>query len=106
MGTIIGDSDSAQQLAENIIKSQARIIKEIGIISKALVRLEKSFQDEDIENLILDKMRVDKRVSVKQLSKLFGKSKTSMFRIIDKLKADGKIRRLGSEKSGTWEVIE
>lgn len=61
---------------------------------------------EDIEKLILDKMRVDKRVSVKQLSKLFGKSKTSMFRIIDKLKADGKIRRLGSEKSGTWEVIE
>lgn len=61
---------------------------------------------EDIEKLILDKMRVDKRVSVKQLSKLFGKSKTSMYRIIDKLKADGKIRRLGSEKAGTWEVIE
>lgn len=63
-------------------------------------------QSEDIENLILDKMRADKRVSVKQLSKLFGKSKTSMFRIIDKLKAEGKIRRVGSEKSGTWEVIE
>lgn len=29
-----------------------------------------------------------------------------MFGIIDKLKADGKIRRLGSEKSGTWEVID
>lgn len=63
-------------------------------------------QSEDIENLILDEMRADKRISVKQLSKLFGKSKTSMFRIIEKLKADGKIRRLGSEKSGTWDVIE
>lgn len=63
-------------------------------------------QSEDVAKLILDKMRTDKRVSVKQLSKLFGKSKTSMFRIIEKLKADGKIRRLGSEKSGTWEVIE
>lgn len=51
-------------------------------------------------------MRVDKRISVKPLSKLFDKSKTSMFRIIDKLKEDGKIRRLGSEKSGTWEVID
>lgn len=61
---------------------------------------------EDIEKLILDKMRADKRVSIKQLSKLFGKSKTSMFRIIDKLKAEGKIRRVGSEKSGTWEVFE
>ena len=37
---------------------------------------------------------------------MFGKSKTAMFRIIDKLKAEGKIRRAGSEKSGTWEVIE
>lgn len=63
-------------------------------------------QSEDIEKLILDKMRADKRVSIKQLSKLFGKSKTSMFRIIDKHKADGKICRVGSEKSGTWEVID
>jgi len=29
-----------------------------------------------------------------------------MFRIIDKLKDEGKIRRVGSEKSGIWEVIE
>lgn len=63
MGTIIGDSDSAQQLAENIIKSQARIIKEIGIISKALVRLEKSFQDEDIENLKESIGRVHKKLA-------------------------------------------
>ncbi len=63
-------------------------------------------QSEDIEKMIMDKMRADKRVSVKQLSKLFDKSKTSMSRIIDKLKAEGKIRRVGSEKSGTWEVIE
>lgn len=61
---------------------------------------------EDVERLVLDKMRADKRISVKQLSNMFGKSKTAMFRIIDKLKAEGKIRRVGSEKSGTWEVIE
>ena len=29
-----------------------------------------------------------------------------MFRIIEKLKDDGKLRRVGSLKSGTWEVIE
>lgn len=61
---------------------------------------------EEIDKFVLDKMRADKRISVKQLAKILGKSKTSMFRIIDKLKADGKIRRIGSEKSGTWEVIE
>lgn len=29
-----------------------------------------------------------------------------MFRIIEKLKADGKIRRVGPLKPGIWEVIE
>lgn len=60
---------------------------------------------EDIETKVLDKMKTDKRISIKQLSKIFGKSKTSMFRIVDKFNADGKIRGLGSEKSGTWAVI-
>ena len=34
---------------------------------------------EDIVMAVLDKMRTDKRVSEKQLSKIFGKSRTSMF---------------------------
>lgn len=61
---------------------------------------------EDIDRLVMEKMRRDKRISVTQLSKMFGKSKTTMFRVIDRLKSEGKIRRVGSEKSGTWEVIE
>ena len=61
---------------------------------------------QDVETLVLVQMKKDKRISIKQLSKMFGKSKTSMFRIIEKLKTDGKICRIGSEKSGTWEVIE
>ena len=60
---------------------------------------------ERLERSILERMKQDKRISLKQLSKLYGKSKTSMFRIVEKLKTDGKIRRIGSEKSGTWEVI-
>ena len=60
---------------------------------------------ERLERSILERMKQDKRISLKQLSKLYGKSKTSMFRIVEKLKTDGKVRRIGSEKSGTWEVI-
>lgn len=51
-------------------------------------------------------MKRDKRISIKQLSKMFNKTRASMFRIIEKLKAEGKLRRVGSLKSGTWEVIE
>ncbi|MCM1067268.1 MAG: putative DNA binding domain-containing protein [Muribaculaceae bacterium] len=61
---------------------------------------------DDIDRIVIEKMRTDKRISVTQLSKIFGKSKTAMFRVIDRLKSEGKIRRVGSEKSGTWEVIE
>lgn len=59
----------------------------------------------DISELVLEQMRLNKRISVKQLSKMFGKSKTTMFRVIEQLKSEGKVKRIGSEKSGNWEVI-
>ena len=63
-------------------------------------------QSESILDLVLAQIRKDKRISVKQLSKIFNKTRASMFRIIEKLKNDGRLRRVGSLKSGTWEVIE
>jgi ATP-dependent DNA helicase RecG len=62
-------------------------------------------RSENIESRVLKAMRADKRISVKQLSNMFGMSKTSMFRIIEKLKVDGKLKRIGPEKSGLWEVL-
>ena len=50
----------------------------------------------DIENV-----RVERKIS----SQLNIPGRT-LFRIIDTLKSDERIRRVGSEKSGTWEVIE
>lgn len=61
---------------------------------------------DNIQDLVLNQIRRDKRISIKQLSKIFNKTRASMFRIIEKLKAEGKLRRVGSLKSGTWEVIE
>ncbi|MDE6786487.1 MAG: MarR family transcriptional regulator [Muribaculaceae bacterium] len=59
-----------------------------------------------MQDLVLAEIRRNKRVSVKELSKIFNKTRASMFRIIEKLKNDGRLRRVGSLKSGTWEVIE
>ena len=61
---------------------------------------------DNIQDLVLNQIRRDKRIRIKQLSKIFNKTRASMFRIIEKLKAEGKLRRVGSLKSGTWEVIE
>lgn len=61
---------------------------------------------DNIQDLVLNQIRRDKRISIKQLSKMFNKTRASVFRIIEKLKAEGRLRRVGSLKSGTWEVIE
>lgn len=60
----------------------------------------------NIQDLILTQIRKDKRISIKQLSNMFNKTRASIFRIIEKLKSDGKLRRVGPLKSGTWEVVE
>ena len=58
------------------------------------------------EDAIVNLMRRNKRISIKEISSQLNIPRRTLFRIIDTLKSDGRIRRVGSEKSGTWEVIE
>ena len=55
---------------------------------------------------ILEILRIDKRISVKQLAAKLSVTSRTIFREIDELKASGKLKRVGSDRSGTWEVIE
>lgn len=55
---------------------------------------------------ILEIIRKDKRISVKQLAAKLSVTSRTIFREIDELKASGKLKRVGSDRSGTWEVIE
>lgn len=80
------------------------IAEQSGTMSGTIRNNEESI--DNIQDLVLDQIRRDKRISIKQLSKMFNKTRASMFRIIEKLKAEGRLRRVGSLKSGTWEVIE
>lgn len=80
------------------------IAEQSGTIGETIRNNEES--DSDISELVLEQIQKNKRISVKQLSKIFNKTRASMFRIIEKLKTDGKLRRVGPLKSGTWEVIE
>jgi hypothetical protein len=80
------------------------ITEQSGTISGTIRNNEESI--DNIQDLVLNQIRRDKRISIKQLSKIFNKTISSMFRIIEKLKAEGKLRRVRSLKSGTWEVIE
>ena len=55
---------------------------------------------------IIGMMRKNKRVSVTQIAKELNVTRRTIFRIIDTLKSQNRIRRVGDLKSGTWEVIE
>ena len=58
------------------------------------------------EDAIVNLMRKNKRISIKEISAQLNIPRRTLFRIIDALKTSNRITRVGSEKSGTWEVIE
>lgn len=58
------------------------------------------------EDAILNLMRQNKRISTKEISAQLNIPRRTLFRILDTLKSDGRVYRIGSEKSGTWEVPE
>ena len=58
------------------------------------------------EDAIVNLMRKNKRISIKEISAQLNIPRRTLFRIIDALKTSNRIKRIGSEKSGTWEVFE
>ena len=63
--------------------------------------------DGDIrKEAVIKMMRKNKRVSVTQIAKELNVTRRTIFRLIDVLKTENRIKRVGDLKSGTWEVIE
>ena len=58
------------------------------------------------EDAIVNLMRKNKRISIKEISAELNIPRRTLFRIIDVLKTSNRIKRIGSEKSGTWEILE
>lgn len=54
---------------------------------------------------IIELMRHDRRISVKQIAKITGVTSRTIFREIEALKVEGRIKREGSDKAGTWIVL-
>lgn len=54
---------------------------------------------------VIEMMRKNKRVSVTQIAKELNVTRRTIFRIIDTLKSQNRIKRVGDLKSGTWEVL-
>ena len=60
----------------------------------------------DNQRLILESLKNNPNISLSQLSKIVGISQTAIENNISKLKEIGLLRRIGSAKSGHWQVVE
>ena len=61
---------------------------------------------EDLENIIIDMIKNDPSVTITRLAETSGKSSRSIQSKLNKLKKDGIIKRIGSNKTGYWKVID
>ena len=55
---------------------------------------------------LLDLLISDPRLSAKDLAGLLNKSTRTIERQLKSLREQGKLRRVGSDKSGHWEIVE
>ena len=58
------------------------------------------------ENIIIESIKNDGSITTTELSNLLGKSRKTIQNIINNLKKQGKIERIGSNKTGYWKIKE
>ncbi len=56
-------------------------------------------------DLVLDLIKKNNQIQLKELSKTLKVSTRTIRRDIEKLKSMNKLKRIGSEKSGFWKII-
>ncbi len=56
------------------------------------------------QNRIVEIMRDNPQITISELSKIIGMNNSGIKKNIAKLKEDGVIERVGSDKSGSWKV--
>jgi predicted HTH transcriptional regulator len=61
--------------------------------------------DDNLENKIIKLMDSNPRISVADIITSVSMSRTTVERVIRKLKANGEIKRVGNTKSGHWETL-
>jgi predicted HTH transcriptional regulator len=60
----------------------------------------------DVANKIIDVFRQNPQAKIKDVAKAIGVTSRTIDREIDVLKASGKLKRVGSPRTGQWEVCK
>jgi predicted HTH transcriptional regulator len=59
----------------------------------------------DVANKILDVFKNNPRVTIKEVAKIVEVTSRTIDREVESLKAESKLKRVGSTRSGHWEVL-
>ena len=86
----------------------------LDIILKTLQKLEKENVPKNVPNnvplnrvnKIIKLIKKDKNITILQIANILGVTDKTIKRDMSKLKSDNKIARVGSLKSGYWEIID
>jgi ATP-dependent DNA helicase RecG len=60
---------------------------------------------ENRQSLIMKEIKLNPKVSYDQLCKILGVARMTVYRDIEILKEEGKLKRIGPAKGGYWEII-
>ena len=60
----------------------------------------------ELEEVIKDAIRKDPSITIQNLRKIAGLSKNGIWNVLNRMKDQNKIKRIGPDKGGHWEVIE
>jgi len=60
----------------------------------------------DVVKIILDTFKSNPRATIKEAAKIAGVTSRTIDREVETLKAEGKLKRVGSARSGYWEVYD
>ena len=91
----------ARKLGERIAEAQNLLEEKYR---KSPLATEK--KSEKPESLVLNQLRENPRRNKEELSAILGVSRATITRALQKLVINGKIKRIGSNKTGYWEIIK
>ena len=60
----------------------------------------------ELEDVIMDAIRKDPSITIRNLREIAGLSKNGIWNVLNRMKDQNKIKRIGPDKGGHWEVVE
>ena len=108
-----GITTNMPRLLEDFLQKRIRMMLDYGDkaddyldLSRKRVVVKGKIETGDVAVQVLENMRADPFVSTRELSELLGVTARTVQRILAKLRQEGRITRVGSDKTGHWVVAD